>query len=69
MKPPKHYTARDWIYSGPPIDLRGSELTDLRWKDYNLAVTKLLHDPASSEWLDEPIYQYWAPKDTKRDRH
>ena len=81
VKPPKCYdqTARDWIYRGPPIkpsgsDLSGSELTDVRWKEYSPAVNKLLRDPASSEWLEEPIYQHWrcdrkrAPKDAKRDR-
>lgn len=67
---PKHsirsgQSVGEWIYNGPQIHLDRSDRILYKWKNYTHAVTKLLDDSTHSEWLNDPIDQYWT-RDTKQ---
>lgn len=53
-------TVREWIYNGPPILFDRSDLILYNKENYGHAATKLLNDSTQSDWLDDPIDQYWT---------
>ena len=52
-------SARDYIRNGPPIILDYLDSVNPLWTGYTAAVTELLNDSSSSDWLDETIDYYW----------